>query len=414
MWFQKFLLGWEPVAEPARRKILLSGYLFALYLGVDIFFALVNLFNQEGEPVSLATGAGVELCCLLLLRRRWVDTAVVIHLLRSIGIAFYFIMIDEDAYQTGTFLYFIPSSLGALAIYGYRELWKGLLFTLLSLTLFLVGMFDSSRFHASNAHFYFIVNFAVVLTIGILLMLYYDWHVVNSEEVLRRKNDELKKTNEELDRFIYSASHDLRAPISSLLGLVNLMKIGPREEHELIMGMIENRVKRMEVFTREVIDFERNARGPVRKTNVDVRRLVADCFERVRFADGASSVGLRLEVDDRLQVPLDLERLRLVVENLLSNSVKYSNPTLPDPHIRVSAVQQNGDLIMTVRDNGIGIAPEYQPRVFEMFFRAHESSEGSGLGLYIVKETLDKLGGKIELSSVQYEGTSVKVFIPIG
>jgi signal transduction histidine kinase len=180
------------------------------------------------------------------------------------------------------------------------------------------------------------------------------------------------------------------------------------------MGMIENRVKRMEVFTREVIDFERNARGPVRKTNVDVRRLVADCFERVRFADGASSVGLRLEVDDRLQVPLDLERLRLVVENLLSNSVKYSNPTLPDPHIRVSAVQQNGDLIMTVRDNGIGIAPEYQPRVFEMFFRAHESSEGSGLGLYIVKETLDKLGGKIELSSVQYEGTSVKVFIPIG
>jgi signal transduction histidine kinase len=414
MWFQRFLLGGDPVAEPAKRKIVLSGYLFALYLGVDIFFALVNLFNQEGEPMSLVTGAGVELCCLLLLRKRWIDTAVAIHLLRSIGIAFYFIMIDEDAYQTGTFLYFIPSSLGALAIYGYRELWKGLLFTGLSLTLFLVGMFDPSRFHASNAHFYFIVNFAVVLTIGILLMVYYDWHVVHSEDVLQKKNDELKKANEELDRFIYSASHDLRAPISSLLGLVNLMKIGPREEQDQIMGMIEDRVKRMEAFTREVIDFERNARGPIQTTNVEVKRLVTDCFNRVRYAVGASRVELRLEMDENLTVLLDYERFRLVVENLLSNSVKYSNPTLPDAHVLVSAVRQNGELIMSVRDNGIGIAPEYRPRVFEMFFRAHESSEGSGLGLYIVKETLDKLGGQVELSSVQYEGTSVKVRIPIG
>jgi signal transduction histidine kinase len=245
-------------------------------------------------------------------------------------------------------------------------------------------------------------------------MVYYDWHVVHSEEVLRKKNDELKKANEELDRFIYSASHDLRAPISSLLGLVNLMKIGPRDEQEQIMGMIEDRVKRMEVFTREVIDFERNARGPLRKTNVDVKQLVTDCFERVRFSNRGSVVALRLEMEEKLYVQLDPERFRLVVENLLSNSVKYSNPALPDAHVRVSAVRQDGELIMNVRDNGIGIAPEYQPQVFEMFFRANESSEGSGLGLYIVKETLDKLGGQVELSSVQYEGTSVEVRIPIG
>jgi signal transduction histidine kinase len=119
-------------------------------------------------------------------------------------------------------------------------------------------------------------------------------------------------------------------------------------------------------------------------------------------------------MDENLTVLIDYERFRLVVENLLSNSVKYSNPTLPDAHVRVSVVRQNGELIMNVRDNGIGIAPEYRPRVFEMFFRAHESSEGSGLGLYIVKETLDKLGGQVELSSVQYEGTSVEVRIPIG
>lgn len=407
------MVGDRAVSEAERRKILLSGYLFVLYLGVDMFFALVNLFNEEGDPTSLAWGAGIEIACLLLLRKGWVDMAVLIHLVRSNGIAFYFTQIDADPYQTGVFMYFIPSSLGALAIYGYRELWKGLGFTSISLVLFLVGLLDVSRFHASDAHLYFVLNFIIVLVIGVLMLVYYDWQAVRSEQQLKRKNEELKKANEELDRFIYSASHDLRAPISSLLGLVNLYKIGPAEDQSKIVNMMEDRVKRMEVFTREVIDFERNARGPVHTMNVDVNRLIRESFERVRFGSDRK-VELRLKSEENLMALVDLERTRLVVENLLSNSVKYSNPTVEDPWVSVTTGRQDGKLLLEVEDNGIGIHKDYQDRVFEMFFRAHENSEGSGLGLYIVKETLDKLGGAIELKSVQYKGTTMKVTIPFG
>jgi hypothetical protein len=152
--------------ESEKRKIILGAYLILMYVGIDFFYFVVNLFNDEGKPFSLFIGFLIGGLCLFLLRWQYVNTAIIIHLLRCNFFAFYFSYIDFDPLQTGSYLYFILSSLGALAVFGYREKFLGIGFTLLSYALFLIAIFKPDEFKPNQAHFYLIVSFLIVLLMG--------------------------------------------------------------------------------------------------------------------------------------------------------------------------------------------------------------------------------------------------------
>jgi signal transduction histidine kinase len=117
-------------------------------------------------------------------------------------------------------------------------------------------------------------------------------------------------------------------------------------------------------------------------------------------------------------VPVDLEvnsdrgRLKVVLNNLVGNSLKYNDANKEEKLVELKTSYQNNSLVIQVNDNGIGIAEEHQPKIFDMFYRATERSQGSGLGLYIAKETIEKLGGKISLTSKVGQGTNFSVAIP--
>ena len=144
---EQFILGDQlTTTESQKRKIVLGAYLILIYLGVDLFFSIVNLFNPDGEPISLLAGFIISCICLILLRNRQTNTAIFLHLIRCSSFAFYFSMIDEDPLQTGSYLYFIPSSLGALAVFGFKERWAGIGFTILNYGLFLVSVLRPSNF----------------------------------------------------------------------------------------------------------------------------------------------------------------------------------------------------------------------------------------------------------------------------
>ena len=415
MTFQKLVLGDRLVeTETQKRKIRLGAYLIIMYLGVDLFFFIVSLFNYQGIQFSLFIGASISLFCLILLRQRWVDTAIFLHLIRCNLFAFYFSSVEYEPYQTGTYIYFIPACLGALAVFGYQERLKGIGFTVISFTFFLIALFDPSKFSPAKSHFYFIINFLVVLTIGLLILLFFDRMVIESENKVLQKNDQLQKANSELDRFVYSASHDLRAPLSSILGLVQIYRYANNEkEKEEIIDNIHVRALKLDEFVREILDYARNTRMEVKPGSVDLNQIVGEVLENLRFVQGFDTIKMIVEIPINSTIETDPSRLKVVFNNLLSNAIKYQDFAKSNAFVKIICKTQQDRHCITVEDNGIGIREGYQSKIFSMFYRANDSVEGSGLGLYIVKETVERLGGNIEMTSEYAHGTTFKIFLPV-
>lgn len=235
-----------------------------------------------------------------------------------------------------------------------------------------------------------------------------------NEAELALKNEQLAKTNEELDRFVYSASHDMRAPLSSLLGLIHLSeKTDKPEEVALFLQMMKDRIKTMEGFIKEVTDYSRNTRLGLTLAPVKLETMAREVLQTLAYSVVNKKVRIEIQIDPTLEILTDPNRLKVIINNLVSNAYKYHQFDQPDPFILISAIKKDDYVLITVKDNGTGISKEHHSRIFDMFYRASESSEGSGLGLYIVKETLDKLDGSISVQSTAGEGAEFTVTLPL-
>ena len=235
-----------------------------------------------------------------------------------------------------------------------------------------------------------------------------------AEQQIIDKNTELEKTNEELDRFVYRASHDMRAPLSTLLGLLNLAKVANKdsqigEYHELMT----NRIHTMDGFIKEVTDYSRNARLEVVSEDVNVASLLEEIKKSFEFLAAEVQVKFEIETDPAIALKVDVRRLKVVLSNIIYNAIKYCDRSKAERFVKISVTKEQQCVCIRVRDNGIGIPKEYQTKIFDMFFRATELSEGSGLGLYIVKETLDRLKGSVSCESEEFKGSMFAVKIPL-
>ena len=234
-----------------------------------------------------------------------------------------------------------------------------------------------------------------------------------SKLLLHEKNDELKKINAELDRFVYSASHDLRAPLTSLLGLVNVAMLeNSNAELNNYLELMKGSVHKLDDLISDIIHFSRNARLDITPEPVHFENLLQETFDNLKYLPSASEVETIINIEPYVNFYSDPKRLRILFNNLISNAFRYHDSSKDSPFIKVQVgfAQKHTEII--VSDNGKGIHPEHVDKVFDMFFRATEDSQGSGLGLYIVKETVDKLQGTIHVESVAREGTTFTVRIP--
>jgi PAS domain S-box-containing protein len=233
-----------------------------------------------------------------------------------------------------------------------------------------------------------------------------------AEEEIIQKNIQLAKTNEELDRFVYSASHDMRAPLSSLLGLINISeKTDNVNELQAYLQMMKGRIKTMEGFIKEVTDYSRNTRLDLVLEKTDLEEVIQEVTQNLSDMT-AGKVRIEIDLSEKITLLTDSNRLRVILNNLISNAYKYHRHDQPDPYILFSAKRNNNRVVIKVKDNGSGIEPDYHHKIFDMFFRASIKSEGSGLGLYIVKETIQKLGGTIWVESSPGEGSTFTFAIP--
>ncbi|MEQ9287445.1 MAG: two-component regulator propeller domain-containing protein [Cyclobacteriaceae bacterium] len=252
---------------------------------------------------------------------------------------------------------------------------------------------------------------ACVVALAVILLLIYKWRVRD----ITGRNQALGKINSELDRFVYSASHDLRAPLSSTISLASIarMETSPERKDEYI-SLMEGCMNKMDQFISDIIDFSRNKNQEVRPEEFDIGQLISEIFDNLKYLDRAESVKAEIDIKGNSLVFSDKLRVKMVLSNLIANAIIYSSPERPDPFVNVQVEQTNASIGIKIMDNGIGIPAAEKPKVFNMFYRANDQSKGSGLGLYIVKESVEKLSGTIQLTSEEGKGTTFHIKIPKG
>jgi signal transduction histidine kinase len=245
-----------------------------------------------------------------------------------------------------------------------------------------------------------LIKLVLIALIGLGLMIW----------LLEDEQAELRKTNKELDSFIYSTSHDLRAPVASVLGLVNVARIDTRDAKSLeFLNLIEGRIQKLDHVITDILNLSRVKKTELRYENVDFNALLADSMADVKFLEGSRQIEIRYFESPGNRFIGDYSLTKMVLGNLLSNAVKYHSPTKADPYIEVQFEKADGQVSFVVADNGEGIDAEHHKKIFDMFYRASEKSQGTGLGLYIVKETLARIGGSVVVKSRRGTGTTFKV-----
>ena len=239
---------------------------------------------------------------------------------------------------------------------------------------------------------------------------------VSATQELRVQNEELKKLNQELDRFVYSTSHNLRAPLLSVLGLVRLcrkeMENGLDESLLEYFDMMEKSITKLDNTLQQIIDYSKNARLEEELDEINFEDLLKGTFDYMKFINGATKIEQSIKVHDGPSFYCGKMRMGFLMQNLISNSIKYYDASKVKSFVNVEVFKNIDEVKIVVEDNGIGILKKYQDHIFDMFYRATERSDGSGLGLFIVKETIDIMGGTIQLNSEKDMGTSITLTIP--
>lgn len=241
-------------------------------------------------------------------------------------------------------------------------------------------------------------------------MLIRTWGVQTDITDRKKTERELIETNKELDTFFYKASHDLKGPLASIMGIINLARLDSESDHSKYFGMIESSTQKLDNTLLDLIELARTRKGVSKITTVNVRELVDEIVRSLHHIKGFEKFNLQIDIDSAINVKSDRVLLLSVFQNLIHNAINYCRN--PNPWLKVSVQQNKTSLKIQVADNGPGIAEHIRDKVFEMFYRGNTESNGSGLGLFIVKSAIEKLQGKIYFETVTNEGTTFFVTVP--
>lgn len=221
----------------------------------------------------------------------------------------------------------------------------------------------------------------------------------------------LESENSQLDHVLYKTTHDLKAPLRSALGLIQIAELEPGE-YLKYLGLIKSSLIRLDAMIEEMNNLYKNEKLAIQNARIDVRTMINREIENLHNMPEAQDIRFDLFVDGDVPFYSDPLRVKTIVSNLLSNAIKYSDPTKMRKYIQISAHVFHDWLFLTVEDNGIGIDAEHQDKIFDLFYRVGADKKGTGLGLYIVKDTVDRLKGKIYLRSKRGEGSSFTLTLP--
>ena len=256
--------------------------------------------------------------------------------------------------------------------------------------------------------------------------------LATQDEEIRQNNEQLAQTNEqlvaererfllsqaeledrnlELDQILYRTSHDIRSPMTSVLGLLNLMK---EEKNEVKMNeyiaFAERRILDLDRFTQTMLDYGKGERRELIREKIDFQEIIKNVWLALQYLPKYEQLNKKLNIIQYApHFYSDSLKMSIVFSNILSNAIKYQYPNREDSFVGIEINQYQDYAQIVIEDNGIGMATEYVGKVFEMFFRGTTNNEGSGLGMYIVKQTIERLQGEISFKSVLGKGSKIEI-----
>jgi PAS domain S-box-containing protein len=238
--------------------------------------------------------------------------------------------------------------------------------------------------------------------------------IVKLQDVTESKNreKELIESNLHLDQVFYKTTHDLKAPLRSVMGLVSLAEKATEQQRTEYLALIKKSLLKLDGYIEEMNDFFRGERLEIKREKIELKTLISEEIDNLRNLHNTKSIEVDLVINQQVDFYSDVFRVRTVITNIISNAIKYSDLEKENSVIRVAVTVNGKEAVIQVQDNGIGIEPQYQSKIFERFFRATSNSYGNGIGLFIVKDTVERLRGSIEVASLRDVGTTFTVTIP--
>ena len=235
---------------------------------------------------------------------------------------------------------------------------------------------------------------------------------IQKSDSLSRMVQELEERNFELDQILYRSSHDLRSPISSMEGLLQLMK--PENlptQYINLHTFLCQKVGQMNEVLDGLGTLAHASFDHIKLENVQVRSFIERCIRDVNYVPGYSNISFEVDVDESTFIQADPFLFGILVKCLLSNAITFRDQSRKG-NISVIARKRKGNFFLTVADDGEGILPEVRSRIFEMFFRGSSRSIGPGLGLYVVNRLVQRFNGEVKVESSPGK-TIFKVVIPV-
>jgi PAS domain S-box-containing protein len=236
---------------------------------------------------------------------------------------------------------------------------------------------------------------------------------VESENILKSKNDQLAKVNHQMEKFLYSTSHDLRSPITSILGLINLIRM---ESKDLTIAdyisKIESSTLKLDKIIRDIMSFSMATYQRMGSEKIDFEALVWKSFNQHRNDPATRKITFEVKVKEGLPFYSDPQRLEIIFDNIVRNAIHFYDSNKAKCFIQVNVTNDNTHTQLEFIDNGIGIGKQHLDNIFTIFYKASHLSKGAGLGLFIVKETIEKLNGNITVESEIGFGTVLRITIP--
>ena len=235
------------------------------------------------------------------------------------------------------------------------------------------------------------------------------------EAELKGALNELSERNFELDQLMYKTSHDLRSPLCSIMGLLNLANLDKDPtNNQLYLEKIKDRINKLDDFINSMLNYARVNRAEVEMAQVNLEDIARNSIKELEYLENFDKVKIDLSVKGNdLPFKTDKLRINIIFSNIISNAYKYYNPT-SNSFLKIKVNISPSAVKLEFTDNGIGIRAEYMDKIFNMFYRATERSQGSGLGMYIVKQAVEKLNGTIALHSEYGVGTNIQIVLPNG
>lgn len=240
----------------------------------------------------------------------------------------------------------------------------------------------------------------------------------HTHQELVNKNKMLTQVNSDLDTIVYTASHDLKSPLSNMEGLVEALSYSLGEENlnwekiDQIIRMMQSSLKSFKGTIQDltlIIDADNNSREEIAE-EISFLELVDEIKQDLSKLIVESQATFEVVGADKLQLPFSRRNFKSILYNLLSNALKYRSPDRL-PVVQVQLEQQNGKINLIVTDNGLGIPADQQDKIFTLFQRLHSHVEGSGLGLYIVRRLVDRMAGQIQVTSTVNQGTTFTIIL---